>query len=71
MAKPNSNKVPSQFGEALIKTGKDLNALYSKAIILSYNSTGWFAPGFDAKDLVAWVRENHPDLYDEKGKRIK
>ena len=71
MAKADSKKVNDNFGEAVISSGKDLTALYSEAVMLSYRTTGRFAPSFDSKDLVAWVRENHPDLFDEKGKRIK
>jgi len=71
MAKADSKKVNNQFGEMVVSTGKDLSALYSEAVVLSYRTTGRFAPSFDAKDLVAWVKENHPGLFDEKGHRIK
>jgi hypothetical protein len=70
MAKANPSKVPYNFGETLIATKKDLGSLYSEAVRLSYQTSGRFAPSFDAKDLVAWIRLNHPDLYDEKGHRI-
>jgi len=70
MAKADANKVHPMFGEELIKTGKDLNSLYSEAVMLSYKITGRFAPGFDAKDLVAWIKLNYPDMFDKKGKRI-
>ena len=70
MAKANPDKVPYGWGETLIATNKDLNCLYSEAVQLSYRSTGRLAPSFDAKDLVAWVRLNYPNLYDEKGHRI-
>jgi hypothetical protein len=27
------------------------------------------APGFDAKDLMAWIDINYPEAFDEKGKK--
>jgi hypothetical protein len=71
MAKADSKKVNQAFGDALIATGKDLNGLYTEAVLLSYRTTGRLAPTFDAKDLVAWVKENHPEKFDAKGRRIK
>jgi len=70
MAKADANKVHPLFGKMIVETGKDLNSLYSEAVKLSYRTTGQFAPGFDAKDLVAWVKLNCPDVFDDKGKRI-
>lgn len=71
MAKPNPDRVPASFGEYVVSTGKDMGALYSESVVHMFKSTGRLAPPFDAKDLIAWVKLNHPDLYDEKGKRIK
>ena len=70
MAKADASKVHPRFGEIIVETGKDLGSLYSEAVRLSYHTTGRFAPGFDAKDLVAWVRLNYPNLFDDKGNRI-
>lgn len=63
-------KVNSIIAENAIKSGKDLQGLYSECIMISYRTTGRFACGFDAKDLVAWIRENYPDLFDKNGRRI-
>ena len=71
MAKANSKKVNIAFGEAIVATGKDLQSLYSEAVRLSYRTTGRLAPPFNSNDLVAWVRENYPDDFDEKGHRVK
>lgn len=65
-----SSKVNSMMAEEAIKSGKDLQSLYSECIMISYRSTGRLNCGFDAKDLVAWVREKYPNLFDEKGHRI-
>lgn len=70
MAKGNPNKVAYNFGEMILRTGKDMNSLYSEAVQLSWKLTGKLSPGFDAKDLMAWVRKYFPNLYNEKGNRI-
>jgi hypothetical protein len=71
MAKGNSSKVIPAIAEKAIESGKSLQALYSECVMVSYRATGRLSCGFDAKDLVAWIRENHPDLFDEKGRRIQ
>jgi len=71
MAKPDSLKVIPQIVEYAISTGKDMNALYSECVRYSYRLTGRLACGFDAKDMVAYIKENYPDMFDGKGKRIK
>ncbi|MBE3142544.1 MAG: hypothetical protein IMZ61_01265 [Planctomycetes bacterium] len=67
--KPDSNKVSIDIGMYAAHHCKDLGCAYSEAVRYSYKSTGRLAPGFDAKDLIAWIRRVYPDVFDEKGKR--
>ncbi len=69
--KADASKVNSALAEAAFESGADRQALYSKCILLSYQSTGRLACGFDAKDLAAWLDKYHPNDFDSKGKRIK
>lgn len=69
MAKADANKVNPYIAEKAISSGKDLQALYSECVMVSWHTTGKMACGFDAKDLVAYVKEKHPLMFDEKGKR--
>ena len=71
MAKADASKVPYNFGENVVNSGKDLSALYSEAVVQSFRTRGTMVLPFDAKDLVAWVKQYHPELFDAKGKRIK
>lgn len=65
----NPEKVNWNIGAYAAEHCKDLGSAYSEAVRITFRSTGRFAPGFDAKDLVAWIRINYPDTFDKKGKR--
>jgi hypothetical protein len=71
MAKADWTKVNTVLANMAIKSGKDKSALYSECVVWSFRSTGRMGPGFDNKDLIAWVNKFYPELFDTKGKRIK
>lgn len=69
MSKPNPSKVNERFADIAIERANDLGSVYSQCVILSYQNTGKMACGFDAKDIIAWIKINRPDVFDEKGKK--
>lgn len=70
MAKADANKVSWEMAELAVKRAKSRNAVYSECIKLSYQTTGQFAPGFDNKDLQAWINVFMPEVFDTKGNKI-
>lgn len=75
MAKPNPNKVRSDWAEkamaaALVKHSKNaLQATYSEYIIVCFRATGNLNCGCDAKDLFQWYKENLPEQYKVSGSK--
>ena len=69
MEKPNPNKVIPVLAEQAIASAKSLQVCYSNYVIEHYRATGNLASGCDSKDLIEWINQNHPDLFDQKGKR--
>ena len=69
--KADASKVNPALAEKAFESGEDRQTLYSRCILLTYQATGNFACGFDAKDLAAWLDKYHPNAFDAKGKRIK
>ena len=69
MAKANAYKVPYGMAETAVSRAKSRNAVYSECVRLSYQSTGRLTPGFDNKDLQAWIDINMPEAFDEKGNK--
>ena len=70
MAKANPNNVNYEIAERAVSRSKSRNAVYSECIKLSYQTTGQFAPGFDNKDLQAWINVFMPEVFDTKGNKI-
>lgn len=70
MAKAKPDRVNPHLAKRAIEAVGDRRAAYSQCVILSYQSTGRLAPGFDNKDLQAWIDINYPRLFDQKGKKI-
>lgn len=71
MTKANWTKVNSYLANMAVESGVDKNALYSQCVMLSFRSIGRLGPGFDNKDLIAWVDKFYPDCFDAKGKNTK
>jgi hypothetical protein len=69
MAKANPYDVNWELAQLAVSRAKSRNAVYSQCVKLSYQSTGRLAPGFDNKDLQAWIDEYMPDTFDEKGNK--
>jgi hypothetical protein len=59
---------PALVDEA-IKRVDDLTCVYSSCIKLWFAQTGKLDVGFNNKEMVKWIRNNRPDLFDEKGKK--
>lgn len=71
--KTHPEKVHPALAKLAIDSGKDLSALYSQCVAISWRTTGRLAPGFDNADLIAYIRANEKlsALFDEKGRRIQ
>ena len=69
MAKSNPYCVNWELAQLAVSRAKSRNAVYSECVRLSYQSTGRLTPGFDNKDLQAWIDMNMPDVFDEKGNK--
>jgi hypothetical protein len=70
MAKANAEIVNSTLAKQAVEKAKTRQGTYSECIVLSYRMTGKFAPGFDNKDLQAWIDLYMPHVFDEKGNKI-
>ncbi len=60
MRKGNPKKVIEGLARAAIQGAQDSHDLYSRYIRQYYGATGRFAPGCDARDLLAWYEQNMP-----------
>jgi hypothetical protein len=69
MTKPNINKVVVILAEQAIASAKSLQVCYSNYVMAHYHATGKLASGCDSKDLIEWIRINHPNMFNEKGVR--
>jgi len=48
----------------------DMQSVYSQCIKLWFAQTHKLDVGFNNKDMVKWIKENRPGIFDEKGKKI-
>jgi hypothetical protein len=71
MSKIDVTKVNPDLAEMAVKRAKSRQGVYSECIRLSYQTTGRLAPGFDNKDLQAWIDMFMPDYFDSKGNKIQ
>ena len=69
MAKANPSKVNPVIAKKAVSLAKSRNAVYSECVKLSYQTTGKLAPGFDNKDLQAWIDINMLESFDAKGNK--
>lgn len=67
MAKADPTKVIVPFARQAITLAAQANAAYTQYIKIHYRHTGRLAPGCDAKDLVAWYKQNMPAQWLAKG----
>ena len=59
MAKPRPERVIPSLARLAIKRARgDRTRVYSEYIRAHFQATGCLAPGCDARDLVAWIKEN-------------
>jgi hypothetical protein len=70
MAKANPNIVNSEMAKLAVEHAKSRQDTYSECIVMSYRMTGRLSPGFDNKDLQAWIDINMPNVFDDKGRKI-
>lgn len=56
--------------DAAIEKADSLQSVYSQCVKLWFRQTGRFDVGFNNKQMVTWIRENRPGIFDEKGKRL-
>lgn len=56
--------------DAAIAAADDLQSVYSQCVKLWFASTGRLDVGFNNKDMVAWIRKERPNIFDERGKKI-
>jgi hypothetical protein len=69
MAKADAKKVNDNFARVAIERAKSLGSVYSECVKFSYQSTGRLSCGFDAKDIIEWIKINMPNAFDEKGNK--
>lgn len=69
MAKPNPYKVDSHIANIAMRKADNRKSVYSECVRSSFKLTGSLAPGFDNKDLQAWIDLYHPEVFDDKGKK--
>ena len=64
-----SSKVNESIAIPAIEKAKDRGSVYSQCVILSFHTTGKLDCGFNNSDLQAWIAENRPGLFNEKGNK--
>lgn len=64
------DRVTPQLVDIAISRSTDIHQVYGQCVKAWYQSTGKLDVGFNARDMVDWIKINHPNLFDEKGKKI-
>ena len=67
MPKADPSKVHPAMAEEAMRQASERQGVYTEYIRLFYQSTGRLGPNCDAKDLMAWMNENHPGYWDKRG----
>lgn len=57
--------------DAAIERVDSLQAVYSQCVKLWFYQTGKLDVGFSNPKMVAWIRQNRPGIFDEKGRKIE
>ena len=63
MTKAHPERVIPALAQKALEETDQRAALYTHYIILHYRATGNLAPGCDARDLYAWLEEEHRRIW--------
>ena len=69
--KTDTSRVYPVLVDLAIERVDDIHSVYSQCVKLWFAQRGKFDVGFNNKDMVKWIRENRPGIFDEKGEKVQ
>jgi len=71
MMKTNTSRVYPALVDLAIERVDDIHSVYSQCIKLWFAQKRTLDVGFNNKEMVTWIFENRPGIFDEKGKKVQ